>query len=206
MTANELDKEYYVMDVDGEDNHPLLSWADVNDSLFMSGMPIGEFRLKEIGTLNARFDEPYPSKYEIPDWMMLGNTFACSFLLKSLFERNRIYGIEFLPMVSIIDNHGRKIKGYYVVHIWNRLPAIDNKNYKGGKPNQDGVIFDLESFSLDVQYLKSIPLENRLIFELRDSPGIFIIHQKLYNIIIKAKPSGLTFFRVDDWNNRLFYR
>jgi len=40
MKNNELDKEYYVMSVDGSNNHPKLAWGDTDDTPFLENTPI----------------------------------------------------------------------------------------------------------------------------------------------------------------------
>jgi hypothetical protein len=204
MRSTEFDKEYYVMDIDGRDEYPMLAWGEMDDTPFLQDYPIDISELEF--PLVAEFDEPYPSKYIMPDFLKLSSEFACTTNLKKLFETNTVFGIEFFPLETVRDNKKKEIKGYHATHIWNKLPAIDKSNYIGGKPNKKGHINDLKKFSLNITLLEEIPLEKRLIFELMDSPAIYIIHQSLYKLIISEKFSGFSFFRVDDWDDNAIFR
>ena len=202
MKNNELDKEYYVMSVDGSNNHPTLAWGDMDDTPFLENTPIDISELEL--PLKAEFDEPYPSEYIMPDFLMLSSEFACTENVKKLFEN--VYGIEFFSIETIKDNKGKIITGYYATHIWNKLPAIDKQNYIGGKVNRKGYISDLKKFSLDSELLNGIQLEKRLVFELSDSPATYIIHESLYKLIESQKLTGFSFFRVDDWDEDAMFR
>lgn len=42
MTHNQFDNEYYVMSMDGANNHPLLAWRDTDYDLFLGAESINE--------------------------------------------------------------------------------------------------------------------------------------------------------------------
>lgn len=204
MKHTDLDKQYYVLNVDGEDNHPTLEWGDYDDSLFLDDSPIDTSELEL--PIEVVFDDPYPSKYTMPDFLMLGSSFACTEKVKNLFEKSNVYGVEFFPIDKITDNKSNIIEGYFAMHIWNIIEAIDKLNYIGEKPNRKGHIFDIEKFSLDQSVLQNIPIEQRLIFELKDSPAMYIIHESIFNLISKEDLTGFAFFRVDDWDDDAMFR
>ena len=203
MKNNELDQEYYLMVVDGADNHPLLAWGDFDDTPFLETTPLDVSELEL--PLKAEFDEPFPKKYEMADLHMLSCEYACSEGFKKVFDENNIYGVEFFPLETITDNKGAVITGYYATHIWNTIRAIDMNNYIGPKPNRKGNIIGIRKFSLDVA-IQEIPLEKRLIFELGDSPVMYIVHQSLQEKLEKAGLKGFRFFRVDDWDEDAMFR
>ncbi len=49
MEHNKFDDEYYVMNVDGANNHPVLAWGDTDDELFLEAEPIEEGALESFG-------------------------------------------------------------------------------------------------------------------------------------------------------------
>lgn len=164
MTHNHFDEEYYVMSVDGANNHPLLAWGKTRKAPFLRAEIIDENSLNL--PLKVVFGEPYPKEpYEIPDFLSLGAQYAGSEMLKKRFEN--IYGIQFIS--AEIESHKGEIIGqYYAVHFWNSLPAIDKNNYVGEEPNGFGNILSLKRFSLDSKILDSVPLENRSVFSLAE--------------------------------------
>ena len=199
-----FDKEYYVISVDGENNHPLLAWGKTNFGSFLKAQPIDE---KEYELpLQIIFDEPYPSiPYEIADLLMLASLFAVSGKFKKTFEEKNIYGIQFVP-IEIKDNQGEVIREHHVFHIWNKLPAIDKNNYEGSEPNRFGNILSLNRFSLDYNVLNALDLDKRLIFGLSENSTMYIVHQSIYDMIQSANLSGMKFFRVDDWDEDALFR
>lgn len=88
MKYTDLDKEYYVLNIDGADNHPTLEWGDYDDSLFLDDSPIDTNELEL--PIEVVFDDPYPSKYIMSDFLMLGASFACPEKVKT-YSRNQIF-------------------------------------------------------------------------------------------------------------------
>jgi hypothetical protein len=203
MEHNNFDKEYYVMSMDGANNHPLLDWGKVDFGSFLKAKPVDESSYDL--PLNIVFGEPYPKSYEMADLLMLSTLFTVSEKFKVLFEKLGLYGIQFVP-VEIKSNKGDIIQGHYVAHIWNMLQAIDKKNYEGSAPNRFGNILSLEKFSLDANLLESIPLEKRLVFGLAESSTEILVHQSVYDEILSANLTGMKFFRVDDWDDNALFR
>ena len=197
MTHNNFDNEYYVMSMDGANNHPLLAWGSVDFSPFLRAEPVDEsgFELP----LEIIFDEPYPTLHEMADLHMLATLYAVSENFKSLFEKMNIQGAQFVP-VNITSNKKEVIPGYSVLHIWNKLPAIDKNNYVGGEINRFGKIRSLSAFSLDVDLLNSMPLEKRLIFTLEEKQTITLVHESLYEVMQAASLTGMRFWKVSEWN------
>ncbi|MDR2925701.1 MAG: hypothetical protein LBU76_07140 [Azoarcus sp.] len=199
--ANDFDKEYYVMSVGGSNNHPLLDWGKTDNTDFPDIEPMNELKLP----LKIIFGQPYLKQYEMSDFLMLGADYARSEKFKKLFERNKIYGVQFIP-VEIESNKKEIITGHYYIHFWNRLRAIDEKNYEGGQPNGFGLIHDLERFSLNGDLLNGISLEKRLIFPLLEKPSLVIVHKSLCEIMEKEKINGVKYFRVDEWDEDSIFK
>ena len=203
MEHNNFDQEYYVMSMDGANNHPLLAWGKTRFSPFLKAreVNISEYDLP----LNIIFDEPYPIKYEMADLLMLATLFAVSKNFKELFEKMNIYGVQFVP-VDIKSNQGTLITGHHVLHIWNKLEAIDKNNYIGGELDMFNSIHDLKKFSLDKNLLNGMPLEKRLVFGLIEKKTIILVHQSVYDTIQSASLTGIKFFRVDEWDDNAIFR
>ena len=110
-----------------------------------------------------------------------------------------IYGLQMFP-IEIKTPKEKIIEGYHVLHIWNEISAVDKNNYIGDEPNMYGNIRGLEAFSLDEKIINNTPLEKRLLFKLKESTSITLIHESIYNNIINFKPEGLSFYEVNKWN------
>ena len=194
--TNEFNKEYYLMDVDGADNHPLLTWGDTDYDPFIFPKPIEEEDIEL--PLKIWFSSPYPKNPEIADILFLNGDLAMSEKVKSIFEKMNIYGVQFFP-AEIITNKKKIIEGHFVFHPWNRISAVDKNNYVGSPITDKGRIDSLQKFSLDENVLGAIPLEKRLVFHLAESSSERLIHKSVYDAIISEKLIGFSFFRVDEW-------
>jgi hypothetical protein len=203
MENNKFDNEYYLVNVDGANNHPLLAWGKTRRGPFLKAALIDEKTLSL--PLQIVFDQPYPKQYEMADFLMLGAQFAGSEILKKFFESNKVYGVQFVP-IEITTNKNEIIKGHYAIHFWNRLRAIDENNYEGGKPDEFGEILDLSRFSLNADLLNSIPIEKRLVFVLEEDAGMILVHQTIYEAIQSENLTGMRFWKVSEWDNNAMFR
>ena len=204
MKYNELDKEYYVMSMDGANNHPMLAWGKNKIGPFLKAKPIDVETLDL--PLNIIFDEPYPKNYEMADLHMLASCKAISKGFKDLLEKSDIYGVQFVP-IEIKSNKGELIHDYYAVHFWNKIAAIDKDNYTGSPIDEDfGTIDFLEKFSLDSKTLNDMPLDKRLIFGLIEKKSMILVHKSIYEAITAANLTGICFFRVDEWGDNAMFK
>lgn len=203
MEYKDLDKEYYIMSVDGANNHPLLNWGSTRKAPFLKPQPINMDELNL--PLKIVFAQPYPKTYETPDLWMLTAQFAGSEKLKNIFERLNIYGAQFVP-IEIESNKGEIITGQYAIHFWNRIPAIDKDNYDGEAPDGFGDIIILNKFSLDEKVLSAISIEQRQVFILAENPTKILIHKNTHDQLIKEGLVGCRFFRVDEWDTGATFR
>lgn len=195
--------EYFIMKTDGANNHPMLAWGKTKIAPFIKAEPVNadDYELP----LQIPFSEPYPNEYEMVDLHMLNSLFGASEQLKNLFETMNVHGVQFVP-VEITSNKNDVIKGYHVLHIWNKLTAIDKSNYVGSEPNRFGNILSLQQFALDSGVLNTISLEERLIFGLKENSTIYLVHQILKDAIEKAGLKGMCFWKVSEWNDNTMFQ
>jgi hypothetical protein len=60
--------------------------------------------------------------------------------------------------------------------------------------------YNIESFQLDEKVLKKIPLEERLVFKLKEDGTIELYHRSVVDAIMATKPEGVMFTKVEDWS------
>jgi hypothetical protein len=199
MMSNEFDKEYFVMNVDGANNHPLLAWGEADSSPFLF---IEEIENDDLDCpMEIEFDTPYPKKPEMADILDLSST-CCVFSekIKLLFEKLKLKKIQFVP-VTIKTNKKGKIEGHYIFHCWNGVPAVDKDNYEGDEIDEDGEIVTLEKFSLDTNILKTIQVNDRLIFRLSERSDMILVHQSIKEAIESEQATGFRFYQIDKWSS-----
>lgn len=200
---SKLDQEYYIMSVDGADNHPMLTWGDTDYDPFIFPRPIQDEDLDL--PLKVWFSAPYPKIPEMADILFLDGDLLISKKVVLIFETMDIHGVQFFP-AEVITNKNEVIKEYYVLHPWNRIAAVDKNNYVGSPVTEKGRIDSLQKFSLDENVLSGIPLEERLMFHLAESKTERLIHKSIYEALINANITGFSFFRVDEWDSNAMFR
>jgi hypothetical protein len=183
--------------------HPLLSWGTTKYAPFRKKLPIEDGQLEF--PLKIVFQHYNPQKCEMADLLQLDAIYAVSEKFKKMFEREKVNDVQFLPIEIECDNN-KPIEGYYAMHLWKRIPAIDKNNYKGGKPDMLGLIMDLQSFSLDEEVLNNISVEQRKVIRLSEDPTMILVHQSFYEAIISERLTGMVFFRVNQWNTGSVFR
>ncbi len=197
-----FNEEYYRMDTDGADNHPLLAWGSTSRRPFI--------RIKEIDGSNLKlpleieFDTPYPPKPEMADILDLGSTCVFSKKVKLLFEKLQIPKVQFIPTI-IVTNKKQKVEGHYIFHCWNGIVAVDKQNYIGNPVDEDGLITALEKFSLDHDALKEIDIKDRLIFRLAETPSFIIVHKSIKEAIENEHTTGFRFYPIDKWSSSAIF-
>lgn len=194
---------YFVMKVDGAENHPILAWGKTSSRPFI--------RIEEINCddlkmpLELLFDTPYPSNPEMADILHLGSTSVLSEKIKTLFEKLSLPKIQFIPTTIITNKKKRIEKGHYIFHCWKGIPAIDKDNYTGNPVDEDGIITILEKFQLDYEVLKNIDEKDRLIFRLAETPSFLIIHKSIKDAIEKEYATGFRFYQISKWSSSAIF-
>ncbi len=192
-----FNEEYYRMDSDGADNHPLLAWGSTSRRLFIWIKEIDSSKLKLPSEIE--FDSPYPRKPEMADILDLSSTYVFSEKIKLLFEKLQIPKLQFIP-ATIITNKKQKVEGHYIFHCWNGIAAVDKQNYVGNPVDEDGLITTLEKFSLDSNALADIELKDRLVFRLEEMPSFFIVHKSVKEAIENEQATGFRFYNIEKWS------
>ncbi len=192
-----FNEEYYVMKVDGADNHPILAWGETDMIPFLYIKEIENDDLEF--PLELEFDTPYPKKPEMADILDISSTCVFSEKIKLLFEKLQIPQVQFIP-ATIVTNKKQKIEGHYIFHCWNGIPAVDKENYEGDPVDEDGEIVTLEKFSLDSKVLSDIEQENRLVFRLAETPSFIIVHKSIKEAIENEQATGFRFYSIAKWS------
>ncbi len=112
--------------------------------------------------------------------------------LDILKSNNLLYNIQVLPL-ELTPPKGEVIQGYYLLHICNTFPALDEKAY-GKLRDGEGRILSLKSMSLDQKVLDKIPFEQRRIFVPYESLTEVVVHESVINFVVNISTSTLSCF------------
>lgn len=105
-------------------------------------------------------------------------------------------GVTFIP-TKLIDKQGNLIKDYVCVDTaGNTYPALDKERSDYTCRNNSYIINKLFT---DKNFLRFIPLRQRLIFRLSEAPTYSLFHQSVVDAISNLNPAGLYFQNAEDY-------
>jgi hypothetical protein len=190
---NEFD--YYLLLAANE--HSIPSIIQNSDSDL--DLDLEEGHLDEIDLIEFEFDEPYPKKPKMADYLDGGGIGVISEKIIDIVKPLNIYQVQLVPAV-ISNPRNNEIYNYYYLHIYNYINCLDkNKSVFEGDEELETVNI-IEKMVLDTTVLAKIPLEERLIFRLGELYTHQLFHKSIVDKIMESKPSGIRFVKVEDYH------
>ena len=188
-----INREYYVIERGGSNDYPLLEW-DQKCGIFRKQKPVTVTE-----PIKLRLGAPVPEKPEMVDYHSLPEPVVGE-RVRSLLEPMNIYGTQLIPAHIPVED---KIYSYWLLHVYHRIACVDREKSVLEIDEDDGDILDIEQLVLDEKILKEIPLEERLIFVLKESTSTYLFHQSIKEAVMALipPPQGLQFFRADQWGS-----
>ena len=94
---------------------------------------------------------------------------------------------------------------YYILHILKRIDCFDKEKsiWKAGYGGEGVGIID--SLVLDSKVLETIPINERLIFQLDENPHRILFHKSIAEEINGLNPKGVYFYDLATWRTGTFY-
>ena len=184
--------EYYIIERENSSNYPLLIEDD--------GCPFYIKKKEYIEDAEHMFfclGAPIPRKPEMVDYHPVPYT-VVSKKIYDILEPMKIKGIQLIP-ATITGKDNELYEDYFYLHIYNIYDFLD----------KDLSIYDWDDFinqAEDIEKIviskdiKNIPIEQRLIFKLKEDPTFELYHQTIVDKIMESSPKGLRFINVEEWN------
>jgi len=187
-----VNQDYYIIERGGSSNYPLLEWEQ-KSGVFRKGKPVTVAE-----PIKLRLGAPVPDNPEMVDYHSLPKP-VIGKRIKNILEPMNIYGSQLIPARIPVDD---KVYNYWLLHVFNRIECMDRDKSISTYSNL-GDASDIKSLVLDEIILEDIPLENRLIFVLRESTSTYLFHHSVKDDImaLEPPPEGIQFFRVDQWGS-----
>jgi hypothetical protein len=110
-----------------------------------------------------------------------------------------IKGIQLIPAI-ITGKNDEIYENYWYIHIINHYSVID-KEKSECKWNTLGKIWVLNKLVLDEEKLKSIPLNERLVFRMPEYRVESLFHKSVVDAVMATNPEGVVFYNVKEWNS-----
>ena len=187
--------EYYLIGSDGNPSVPLLRADGDQSTWFLFGNEPVEINEK----VELCFNNPIPNKPEMVDYHSMPNAVISKKIYDVLSPLN-IDGIQLVPAVIRNNKTNDLHEDYWIIYIYNKIRCLDriNSEYTVDEDDEDE-IEDIEKLVLDKEILKAIPLENRLIFLLKEGRSKRIYHKSVVDAIMAKNPKGIRFYPIEEW-------
>lgn len=114
-------------------------------------------------------------------------------------EIRGVYGIQLIPAI-ITGKDNELYENYFYLHIHNHLPVLDRERSVYTWIERRQRANPIEKFFLDMKLLEEIPLEERLIFKLKENSTFEIFHESIVEKILSTDPVGVKFMPVEKWD------
>ena len=177
-------------------NYPLIdyiNWPD-SDIDFLKDI------YNEGKIIPFKYGDPIPDKPELGDLHGCGYKLIISNRLKEQLETMNLKKVQFIP--ATIQNQAEEIvDGYYIIHVHHFIQAMDknNSDWKKDRKNPDRAV-RINKIVLDNNYLEEIPLEDRLVFALKEHPLTTVYHRSVVEKMLTLQPTGVGVYCLADWD------
>lgn len=185
---------YYVMERDGTDSYPRIYDSEDSEHTTDYIYIYKDEKIEDPKVTEFNFAEPFFKEPVIGDYFSQPAAVVSPKIADVLLPHH-IEGIQLIPAI-VNGNKGEVYEGYFYIHIYHHLEAMDKEksNY-----TPSGRSYSIKKFVLDQEALSKIPLQERLIFRLKEDSTKKLIHQSLVDEILKTDPKGVVFKKVEDW-------
>ena len=194
--SNTNDKfEYYVLERDSSHSYPLIMCDPDSEHTEEYIYDYENEKIPKPAVMEFTFSEPYFKKPLIGDYFSQPES-VISDKLKKILSSMNIFGIQIIPAI-ITSNKGDMYEDYYYIHIYNIIKSMDKLNSKFEEGDD---CYFIDKFKLDLNILRNIPLEKRLIFKLEEDQTLMLYHKSVVEALMSVEPTGLKFIKVEDWH------
>lgn len=108
--------------------------------------------------------------------------------------------IKYLQMVPTVIEEGKiKNTDFFIPNVFQRLKTFNEELSVHGSVMR-GLWMSVKKIVLDKEVLKSIPLEDRLVYVAREDSQFILFHESVVNIIKSVNPVGISFTPIEEWN------
>ena len=114
---------------------------------------------------------------------------------KEIIEQFSLIGNQFFPVT--ITHKDSEFKDYFILNCHNEVMAMHRER---SKFQEEGLMYFIDSLSLDESVLDKIPEEERMIFVLEEKASMILYHEKIVKALEAANITGVRFKKVKSWN------
>jgi len=189
MNTNEF--EYYLLEWAGGNQYPLLK-TDANCPPYLRKKEFIENPEK----MSFALAKPIPRKPKMADYHPAPYPVVSKKIYDVLAPMN-IKGIQFISAI-VTGKNNEIYEDYWFLNICNQYPALDREK-SDCRWDSMGIAYLMMTIVLNEEYLKTIPLEERLVFFLSENTVKLFFHKSVVDAIMATNPEGLRFYNVREW-------
>lgn len=191
-TKTNLNEEYFVIGRVNNNNYPLLV-------VKQGGRYERECEyVDDIHPMLYRLGEPVPPKPIMVDF----HSSSCSIVsqkIGNVLGEINIKGLQLIP-ATIEGKNNELYENYCFLNIYNKYPALDMDKSVYSWDDFLELANPIEKIVLNEEFLNSLPLEERLIFRLKENSVFEIYHKSVVDTVMAINPEGILFTKVSDWS------
>jgi len=210
---NDIEDDYYIINslenfafVDEDCNDLKCSRTSDKGCIEIKDCPALKYQKHEIANTKRRFLQlnsgANDGKIILGDFSKFVNsTYVISKRICHNFDEYKIFGIQLIPVVLMIDDREIYLDHYYL-HIFNYIDALEKNNTKHYMLDKNTPISNVLTRIYFNNDFKKMNLSKKLIFRFSDIPDYFIFHKSIVERILKDEPTGVSFEKISDFNKR----
>jgi hypothetical protein len=189
--------EYYRIHRKNDNSIPLL----VSDSGNPDYLYTEEF-IETPELMKFRFAKPIPRKPKMADYHSCPSS-VISKKIYDILNPLKINFIQFLPAQIKGTDEDDIHTNYWAIHVYKYIECVDQTL---SNCLIDGVgLKYVKKIILNKEILKLIPLNERLIFRLKEDFGYQLYHVSVVEKILSQSPAGVSFTNIEAWNESSFF-
>ena len=194
---NNLD--YYLIGNDGAYQSPSLMRDNDRDAVGLKYLRQG-IKVEDNHITYLTFNPPYPKKPDMVDYHFCECRAAFSKKIYDALKTTEIKGLQLVPCI-IHSNKGVEYNDYWVANILQKYIFLDTDKTEGVIDEDDGEWIGIDKMVLNEEKVLQVPLEERLLFVVKEFSGYVLYHKTVVDLIMSVNPTGLKFIHINDWYN-----
>ncbi|MFP2930233.1 imm11 family protein [Pyxidicoccus sp. 3LG] len=187
---------YYVVGRAGSNRYPLLAW-DEDGLRYMRFEPVDDGR-----PIRLRLGSPAPAVPVMTDYHSLPSP-VVSQRVRDVLAALPLVGVQLVP--ADVRVRGEDVRRYFLVHVYQRVAAIDRERSVLDL-FEDGDVLGIQNLVLDMEKIAEVPLEQRLVFRLMESPSVHLFHESVVDAVLALQPEGVRFTPANGWSDSAGFR
>ncbi|WP_410478110.1 imm11 family protein [Myxococcus sp. MxC21-1] len=186
-----LQGDYFVLERAGDSSVPLLKWRQESGEFRKGRAVVGQ------EAVQLQLLDPAPAEPKMVDHHALPDP-VVSTRIRNVLRKFELHDVQLIQAVVWIGND---VYVYWLVHIFNEVRCLDEEKSEVIRSPSRRFIHSIERLVLMEEVLAAIPLKERRVFALAESPSVNLFHREVVEEILALTPAveGLRFVPAAEW-------